>query len=156
MKHGFLNTHYHLNNSPCSGLELILQLQWNWIRCDRPEYLCRRFSRMGKEFCRHTDLKKFNQLTGEFYSKVITKVEENCVKIRPACRKKIFRSTKSRCPQSPVRFGKIRHFSLWSAVTFTLFLRFGSFWLPSVPKTKSIRRWSTISSNQEAIAAIEG
>jgi len=40
--------------------------------------------------------------------------------------------------------------------TSTLFHRFGSLWLLSLPKTQTLPRWSGFSSNQEAIAAVEG
>ena len=59
-------------------------------------------------------------------------------------------------PQKCFGNGKIKGSALWIVGTFTLFPRFGSLWLLSLPKTQIFLARRHFSSNQEVIAAVEG
>jgi len=75
----------------------------------------------------------------------------------PVCKRKNHLSSgQCTCSQKCFGNGKIKGSALWIVGTSTLFPRFHSFWLLSLPKTQTLPRWSAFFfSNQETIAAVE-
>jgi len=89
-------------------------------------------------------LEKGKTITGEYYSNLLIRLGKKFHEKRPSLQKKKNRLSSGQCtrPQKCFGNGKIKGSALWIVGTSTLFPRFGSLWLLSLPKTQTLPRWS--------------
>jgi len=88
-------------------------------------------------------LEKGKRITGEYYSNLLTRLGENVCEKSPGLQKK--KSSFFRTVHTPTKVfcqWKIKGSALWIVGTFTLFPRFRSLWLLSLPKTQTLARFS--------------
>jgi len=89
-------------------------------------------------------LQKGKTITGEYYSNLLTRLDKknSWGKTRFAKEKNHLSSGQCTRPQKCFGNAKIKGSALWIVGTSTLFPRFGSLWLLSLPKTQTLPRWS--------------
>jgi hypothetical protein len=89
-------------------------------------------------------LEKGKTITGEYYSNLLTRLDKknSWEKTQFAKEKNHLSSRQCTRPQECFGNGKIKEYALWIVGTSTLFLRFGSLSLISLPKTQNLSRWS--------------
>ena len=89
-------------------------------------------------------LEKGKTITGEYYCKSFnqTRRKYSWEKTHFAKEKRYLSSGQCTRPQKCFGNGKIKESALWIVGTSTLFPRFGSLWLLSLPKTQTLPRWS--------------
>ena len=73
---------------------------------------------------------------------LLTRLDEKIREKRPSLKKKLLSSGQCTRPQKCFGNGKIKGSALRIVGTSTLFPRFGSLWLLSLPKIQSLPRWS--------------
>jgi len=89
-------------------------------------------------------LEKGKTITGEYYSNLSTRLDEKNSWEKTRFAKEKSRLSSGQCTHQQKCFGsgKIKGSALLIVGTSTLFPRFGSLWLLSLPKTQTLPRWS--------------
>jgi len=113
---------------------------------------------MLKAFCLLITVKRGKTITGEYYSNLLTRLDEKIRKKRPSLQKKKnhLSSGQCTCPQTVLSMGKLRdlHYELLEHPPCSPDLAPSDFCL--LPKLKLFLAGQRFSFNQEAIAAVEG
>jgi histone-lysine N-methyltransferase SETMAR len=157
MRFGFTITHHNPNSSQNSGQKPVVQRQRRQGRFHQPERSWHRCFGMLRAFFIDY-LERNKTITGEYYSNLLTRLDEKIREKRPGLQKKkiIFHQDNAPAHKSVLAMGKLRdlHYELLEHPLFFPDLASSDFCL--FPKLKLFPAGQRFSPNQEANAAVEG